>query len=96
MNNKQEFLDYLQASFSEYFADISQPAVERAQTKSFINGLMVAGKIFGVSSEELQQVLAQEQNPTVRATAQPEFEGSDLIEVPTYIRWSKSGVHGRE
>ncbi|NLJ93654.1 MAG: hypothetical protein GX324_11445, partial [Aeromonadales bacterium] len=52
MDNKQEYLDYLQATFRDYFASVDQKSlIERAQAKSFINGLMVAGKIFSITSE---------------------------------------------
>ncbi|ART79321.1 hypothetical protein [Oceanisphaera avium] len=89
MDHKQEYLEYLRASFRDYFADISQSAAERAQAKSFINGLMVAGKIFGITSEELQQALSQEQHRRVASTARIDFEDKDLIEIPTYIREQK-------
>ena len=86
MDNKQEYLAYLQASFRDYFANFSQSAAERARAKSFINGLMVAGKIFGVTSEELQQALSSEQSHRLGGTAKIDFEGQDLLEIPTYIR----------
>lgn len=86
LDHKQEYLDYLQTSFRNYFADFSQSAAERAEAKSFINGLMVAGKIFGVTSAELQQALSREQSHRLRGAAQIEFEGQDLLEIPAYIR----------
>lgn len=88
-NNKQEYLDYLQASFRDYFADVSQSAAERAQAKSFINGLMVAGKIFGISSAELQDALSREQSHRVSDSTKMTLKGQDLLEIPAYIRLSK-------
>ncbi|MGO2088747.1 MAG: hypothetical protein ACTH2P_03965 [Oceanisphaera sp.] len=89
MDNKQEYLAYLQATFRDYFADIDQTATERAQAKSYINGLMVAGKIFGVTSDELQQVLSREQSHRVSDSSKLAIQGQDLLEVPTYIRFPK-------
>ncbi|MGO1246317.1 MAG: hypothetical protein ACTHY5_11465 [Oceanisphaera sp.] len=89
MDNKQEYLAYLQATFRDYFADIGQTATERAQAKSYINGLMVAGKIFGVTSDELQQVLSREQSHRVSDSSKLAIQGQDLLEVPTYIRFPK-------
>lgn len=89
MDKKQEYLDYLQASFRDYFADIGQSATERAKAKSFINGLMVAGKIFGVTSAELQQALSREQSHRVSDSTKMALEGQDLLEIPTYIRFPK-------
>ncbi|MFD1006744.1 MULTISPECIES: hypothetical protein [Oceanisphaera] len=89
MDKKQEYLDYLQASFRDYFADIGQSATERAKEKSFINGLMVAGKIFGVTSAELQQALSREQSHRVSDSTKMALEGQDLLEIPTYIRFPK-------
>lgn len=85
-DNKQEFLAYLQASFRDYFADFSQNSADRAQSKSFINGLMVAGKFFGITSEELQQALSREQSHRLKGSAQIDFTGQDLLEIPAYIR----------
>lgn len=89
MDNKQEYLEYLQATFRDYFADVGQSAAERAQAKSFINGLMIAGKIFGVTSDELHQALSREQNRRLSGAAQIAFAGQDLIEIPAYIRFPK-------
>lgn len=93
MDNKQEYLAYLQASFRDYFADVSQSAAKRTQAKSFINGLMVAGKIFGVTSEELQQALSREQSHRLGGAAQIDFYGQDLLEIPTDIRLLKQSKH---
>ena len=89
MENKQEYLAYLRASFRDYFADIGQSAAERAQAKSFINGLMVAGKIFGISSAELQQALSREQSHWLSDPKKMGLKGQDLIEIPAYIRFPK-------
>lgn len=89
MDNKQEYLAYLQTSFRDYFADVNQPSLERAKAKSFINGLMVAGKIFGVTSEELQQALSREQSHRVSDSSKMAIEGQDLLEIPAYIRLKK-------
>lgn len=89
MDKKQEYLEYLQASFRDYFADFEQSAIERAKAKSFINGLMVAGKIFGVTSEELQQALSREQSYRVSDSRKMALEGQDLLEIPAYIRFPK-------
>ncbi|ART83859.1 hypothetical protein CBP31_00005 [Oceanisphaera profunda] len=89
MDKKQEYLEYLQASFRDYFADFEQSAIERVKAKSFINGLMVAGKIFGVTSEELQQALSREQSHRVSDSTKRALEGQDLIEIPAYIRFPK-------
>ena len=96
MDSKQEYLAYLRASFRDYFAAVGQSAAERAQAKSFINGLMVAGKIFGVTSEELQQALSREQSHRLSRSAQIEFEGQDLLEIPTYIRLPKTANQSGE
>ncbi|MBO1519465.1 hypothetical protein [Oceanisphaera pacifica] len=89
MDNKQEYLAYLQTTFRDYFADASHTAIEREQSKSFINGLMVAGKIFGVTSEELQQVLSREQSHRVGDSSKVAITGQDALEVPAYIRFAK-------
>lgn len=87
MSNKQEYLDYLQATFRDYFASADQKSpLERAQAKSFINGLMVAGKIFGVTSEELQQVLSREQSHRVTGEATLALSSQELLDIPAYIR----------
>ena len=87
MDNKQEYLDYLQATFRDYFASVEQKSpTERAQAKSFINGLMVAGKIFGVTSEELQQVLSRVQSHRVTGEAKLAIGSQDYLDIPAYIR----------
>lgn len=62
MNHKQDFLNHLQKSFREYFATIKTTGLSENKTKDYINGLMEAGRIFGISFDELQQILTQEQN----------------------------------
>ena len=97
MDHKQAYLDYLQSAFRDYFASAEQQStIERGQTKSFINGLMVAGKIFGVTSEELQQVLSREQGYRVSDASKLTLGKQDLLEVPAYIRLPKAASISEE
>ncbi|GHA18912.1 hypothetical protein [Oceanisphaera arctica] len=86
MNNKQNFIAHLQTSFRDYFTVVKQSPIERAQAKSYINGLMVAGKIFGISSDELQQILSQEQSFRSTPVTQDDRYNSEIINIPAYIR----------
>ena len=50
---------------------------------------MTAGRIFGISLDELQQILNQEQsrqNEQVTESAQAELHNKENFDVPTYIR----------
>lgn len=95
-DNKKEYLAYLQASFRDYFANFERSAIERTKAKSFINGLMVAGKIFGVTSAELQQALSREHSHRLSSSAQIEFEGQDWLEISTYIRLQEAANHNEK
>ncbi len=86
MDNKQEFIAHLQASFREYFTKEQQTPTERAQAKSYINGLMVAGRMFGISFEELQQIMTREQSRSVTNTMKNDWGNIDPLEIPTIFR----------
>jgi hypothetical protein len=89
MNNKQDFLDHLQTSFRDYFTTDKNAPLEKAKTKSYINGLMAAGRIFGISFDELQQIITTEQtrvNSNVTELVKAEPEDTDDLEIPTFIR----------
>lgn len=93
MNNKQNFLNHLQVSFRDYFTTMEKTSLEKVQTKSYIDGLMVAGRILGISFDELQQLLAQEQsniNDHVTKSAQAELNNAEDLDIPTFIRNQKN------
>ncbi|GHA10779.1 hypothetical protein [Oceanisphaera arctica] len=81
---KTEFLGYLSVEFQEYCQIPSEDIQEKQEKKQFINGLMKAARIFGVSFDELTAVVKSEQ-----PDAGPSFSVSspeDIIKVPAYIR----------
>lgn len=86
MDNKQDFLNHLKTSFREYFAMENHSPIERAQAKSYINGLMVAGRIFGISFDELQQVMSQEQSQGPTSSVKNDWGNIDPLEIPTIFR----------
>ncbi|WP_045466427.1 hypothetical protein [Vibrio hyugaensis] len=72
----QEYDDYCEIPASEIPASEVQ---EKREKKSFINGLMTASRVIGVSFDELNEI--------VGADTEPKFESlDDKLSVPTYIR----------
>jgi hypothetical protein len=72
---------------------MEETPLNKVQTKSYIDGLMVAGRIFGISFDELQQLLAQEQsniNDHVTKSAQAERNNAEDLDIPTFIRKHKT------
>jgi hypothetical protein len=86
MDHKQEFLAHLQDSFREYFTKEKQTPTERAQAKSYINGLMVAGRMFGIGFDELQQIMTQEQSRSSTNSMPVDWDNKAILDIPTYIR----------
>ncbi|OCH36615.1 hypothetical protein [Aliivibrio fischeri] len=66
-----EFLDYLDTQFKEYRN--SPSAGSKKEQKAFINGLMKAARIFGVTFDELEQVVKSNLS-------------EDYLDIPTFIR----------
>ncbi|OBT15562.1 hypothetical protein A9264_12915 [Vibrio sp. UCD-FRSSP16_10] len=74
--HKQDFLDYLQVEFDKYSAIPTTETQLKFEKKQYINGLMMAARIFGVEFDELEGVLAQ---PQAKAAEQ-------RLDIPAYIR----------
>ena len=85
-NAKKEFLDHLQTSFRNYFTPVTNTPIDQAKAKSYINGLMAAGRIFGISFDELQQILIQEQNLRTPNKTKLEIPKQELLDIPAFIR----------
>ncbi|MEJ2763715.1 hypothetical protein VV869_06995 [Photobacterium sp. MCCC 1A19761] len=76
---KTEFFDYLRHEFQEYCAIPLDHTAAKLEKKQFINGLMKASRFFGVSYDELNDVI----------NSQPKYSWASLeaiLDVPTYIR----------
>ncbi len=81
---KIEFLDYLSVEFKEYCQIPSDEPQVKKEKKQFINGLMKAARIFGVSFDELNAVIESEKRNA--GHTHPLFNPKDFIDIPTYIR----------
>ncbi|MEZ8104080.1 hypothetical protein [Vibrio cortegadensis] len=74
-----EFLEYLKSEFQEYCAIPISQSQHKSEKKQFINGLMKASRFFGVSFDDLNEI--------IKSQPQASFHGfEDMLDVPTYIR----------
>jgi hypothetical protein len=85
MDNKQLYLTHLQSTFKKYFTNKNN-TTEQAEAKSYINGLMEAGRILGISFDELQEVLIKEQNGVAPKPLKIIMNKEDYLDIPTFIR----------
>ncbi|ANO34292.1 hypothetical protein BCT86_13830 [Vibrio breoganii] len=78
MNNKQAFLDLLSEEYQQYLAIPSTQWQKKRENKQFIRGLMTASRLFGISFDELSEIVGCDSNQALSI--------EDMLEVPTYIR----------
>jgi|GEM_PF-2868728 len=82
--DSKTFLDYLRQEFEQYRQIPSYECEQLREKKAFINGLMTSAKIFGVSFEDLQEVVSSEAVNKVKVV--PLSENDSILDVPTFIR----------
>ncbi|HCG7189822.1 TPA: hypothetical protein NJ329_004522 [Vibrio parahaemolyticus] len=79
MESKAELLALITQEYGDYCEIPASEVQEKREKKSFINGLMTASRVIGVSFDELNEI--------VGADTEPKFESlDDKLSVPTYIR----------
>ncbi|WP_045401125.1 hypothetical protein [Vibrio hyugaensis] len=79
MESKAELLALLSQEYFEYLEIPASEAQQKREKKSFINGLMTACRVIGVSFDELNEI--------VGANTASKFESlDDKLAIPTYIR----------
>ncbi|MEZ9928375.1 hypothetical protein AB4402_11615 [Vibrio breoganii] len=78
MNNKQAFLDLLSEEYQQYLAIPSTQWQKKRESKQFIRGLMTASRLFGISFDELSEIVVCDSNQALSI--------EDMLKVPTYIR----------
>lgn len=74
---RTELLIFIEQQFNEYRLIPKKNTQEKSEKKAFINGLMTAARIVGISYDEL--------NVIVESTC-IEREESDDLSIPAYIR----------
>lgn len=82
MENREKYLTHLQTAFRKYYLLTDSSDQEKA--KIHLQGLMEAGKIFGISFDELQNIVTQEKS---NIDAFKEYFTTDnVLDIPTSIR----------
>lgn len=76
---KAKFLDYLSHEYHAYCAIPTSDPQHKREKKQFVNGLMTASRLFGVSIDELNAVIDSKPQP-------PYANIDEMLEIPTYIR----------
>jgi len=82
MQNREKYLTHLQVSFRKYH--LMTDSSEQENAKIHIQGLMEAGKIFGISFAELQNIVTQEK--TNIDAFKEYFSVDEVLDIPTSIR----------
>lgn len=86
---KQAFLKLLSDEFRTYYDLPLGERHKREQKRQYINGLMVASRLFGVSFEELDKVAKQSHSQHASApgnTRQYSPAELDYLDIPAFIR----------
>lgn len=79
MQSKAELLALITQEYCDYCEIPTSEVQKKREKKSFINGLMTASRVVGVSFDEL--------NDIVGANPEPRFASlDDKLAIPTYIR----------
>ncbi|MFA0157635.1 hypothetical protein [Vibrio sp. 10N.261.46.A3] len=79
MESKVELLALLTQEYCDYCEIPVSEVEKKREKKSFINGLMTASRVIGVSFDELNEI--------VGANTESKFESlDDKLAIPTYIR----------
>ena len=82
MENREKYLTHLQLSFRKYH--LMTDSSEQEKVKIHIQGLMEAGKIFGISFNELQNIVTQEKSNI--GAFKEYFAVDEILDIPTSIR----------
>lgn len=79
MEKKQIYLDQLAKLLSELYTIIHEIRSDPQELPGYVSGFMKAGRIFGVSYNELESVINKERE---------KFQSNALenLEIPTFIR----------
>ncbi|TFH89106.1 hypothetical protein [Vibrio ouci] len=79
MESKAELLALLSQEYCDYCEIPATEVQQKREKKSFINGLMTACRVIGISFDELNEI--------VGANTASKFESlDDKLAIPTYIR----------
>ncbi|EMK3307929.1 hypothetical protein WD374_004483 [Vibrio vulnificus] len=79
MQSKAELLALLTQEYCDYCEIPASEVQRKREKKSFINGLMAASRVIGVSFDELNEI--------VGANTESKFASlDDKLAIPTYIR----------
>lgn len=82
MQNREKYLTHLQTEFRKYY--LMTDSSEQEKVKFHIQGLMEAGKIFGISFDELQNIVTQEKSNI--DTFKEYFATDKVLDIPKVIR----------
>lgn len=79
MESRAELLALLTQEYCYYCEIPASEVQKKCEKKSFINGLMTASRVIGISFDELNEI--------VGANTESTFESlDDKLAIPTYIR----------
>ncbi|CAM2861140.1 hypothetical protein [Vibrio rarus] len=78
-STKVKLLTLLKQEYGEYCAIPVSEVQKKSDKKSFINGLMTASRVVGVSFEELNEIVGAN-------TGASFVNVDDTLAIPTYIR----------
>ncbi|CZF77631.1 putative methyltransferase YcgJ [Grimontia celer] len=87
---KAAFFTYLSREFSSYYHIHQTDSQRKIEKRHYLNGLMKAARFFGVSYEELKQVVDTEYSKSMAAS--PLAALNERMEIPTYIRLQENNV----
>ncbi|GLS91460.1 hypothetical protein GCM10007916_25290 [Psychromonas marina] len=86
---QSEFLSYLSNELDLYYQIPSTYSQVKYEKKQYINGLMKASRFFGVSFENIQEVINRESKGQIAALA-ASGRTDELYEIPAFIRENKA------
>lgn len=84
---KIEFFTYLKNELVQYKLTPDTDSEVKREKKQYINGLMRASRFFGISFEELRDIIDSE---FIENIDKSEYSGrEELLDIPTFIRQNK-------
>ncbi|PSU96364.1 hypothetical protein C0W80_17320 [Photobacterium leiognathi subsp. mandapamensis] len=77
--DKMDFLNYLKHEYQEYCVIPSIEYQKKREKREFINGLMKGSRFFGVSFDDLEEIVQSQSSLCFDSL-------EEMLEIPTYIR----------
>ena len=85
-DRKAELLELIHNEYQYYCSIPESEPKKKGDKKQFINGLMTASRVIGISYDELNKIVQTNPNASLS-------EEDELLDVPTFVR-NKMKIHG--